>query len=72
MKRIYVGYKSKGPYEVFKSETLPTLESHGELYGYVIGPFRTMRGARWMRDHGANNPHAINVAACEKLAKCQG
>jgi len=69
--RIYVGHKSEGSNEVFRSETEPTLESHGHLYGYVIGPFHTMQGARWMRDYGFNNPNLTTAGDCERIARLE-
>jgi hypothetical protein len=65
----YVGMTSKKPWKVFKSDTTPTVTSHGHLYNGVIGPFRTKRGAEFMRDHGAGNPHCQCVADAERLAK---
>lgn len=47
----------------------PTEESHGEWYMMVIGPFKTMRGAEFMRDYGQNNPHCQSVSDAERLAK---
>lgn len=68
MKRIYVGYTPNGTREIFKSDTEPTRETHGKLYDWVMGPFVTMRGARFYCDYGAGNPHTTTVAACERLA----
>jgi hypothetical protein len=65
--RLYLGV-SLEKREIFRSETTPTNQSHGEKYVYVIGPFRTKRGAEFMRDHGYNNPHCRCVADAEKLA----
>jgi hypothetical protein len=66
--KIYLGLKQNNR-EVFKSATTPTQESHGHLYNAIVGPFRTMRGAKFMRDHGARNPHVQNVADAERIAK---
>ena len=44
-KRWFVGYKVTGGYEVFSSMFTPTNKSHGHLYGFVIGPYRTRRKA---------------------------
>ena len=65
--RPYVGLKD-GRREVFRSITVPTEASHGHLYGAVIGPFRTVRAARFMAQHGANNPHVQTVADAERIA----
>ena len=70
-KRIYVGIVSRETVrfsEVFRSERTPTRESTGLRYAAVIGPFRTMRGAEFMRDHGAGNPHCQSVRDAERLA----
>jgi hypothetical protein len=50
--KIYVG---KGPggsndREVFRSEVNPTQYTHPN-YVWVIGPFRTVRAAKWCVDH---------------------
>lgn len=67
-KRIYVGVK-QGKREVFKADSTPTEQSHGAQYGYVIGPFRTMRGAWYMALYGTNNPHLQTVSEAEYYAK---
>lgn len=56
--------------EVFVCEQVPTETSHGNQYAFVIGPFRTRRGAEYMAAYGGDgNPHCITVADAEKLAK---
>jgi hypothetical protein len=57
--------------EVFRSRTEPTSASHGKRFAAVVGPFRTMRGAEFMRDYGSMNPHCLCVADAERLAKVQ-
>lgn len=42
--RYWIGMKS-GVYTVFQAIETPTEQTHGHLYGAVIGPFRTHRGA---------------------------
>ena len=70
MAKNYLGLKREdNKREIFKCEFEPTWLSHGADYNCVIGPFRTMRGAIFMRDHGENNPHCRNVAEAEKLGK---
>lgn len=66
---IYVGVKSGGEREIFRAFQPPTKETYGHLYGIVIGPFRTVRGAEFMRDHGTGNPHCLTVNDAERLAK---
>jgi hypothetical protein len=66
--KFYVGCKP-GEWHVFKSDIEPTTETHGRLYNACIGPFRTKRGAEFMRKHGKGNPHCQTVAQAERLAK---
>jgi hypothetical protein len=71
--RYYVGLAkttfNDTTFQLFRSPYIPTEESHGELYGAVIGPFRTKRGAKFMEIYGKNNPHCNTVYQAEKLAK---
>jgi len=65
----YVGIiNGTGRREVFECTFVPTMETHGTLYAAVIGPFETMRGARFMAEHGAANPHVQCVADAERIA----
>jgi len=64
----YIGCKGQ-EYIVFQSDTVPTEKTHGHLYAYVIGCFRTKRGALWCEKYGRNNPHATCVDEMEKLAR---
>lgn len=67
--RPWVGRsRSTGKLEVFRSRVEPTEETHGKIYRYSIGPFKTVRGARYMATYGGNNPHCVTVADAEKLA----
>jgi hypothetical protein len=66
--KIYVGYKEKLEMEIFKSQEEPTANKFPQ-YLAVIGPFKTMRGAKFMRDYGRSNPHVQNVYDAERLAK---
>ena len=68
-RRLYLGYVTDGPPETFRSAHEPTFETHGEEYNYVVGPFRTLAGARFMRDYGERNPHCRCVADAERLAR---
>jgi hypothetical protein len=67
--KLWVGLGTGCMREVFRCPNTPTSNSHGHLYGAVIGPFRTLRGANFMAKYGANNPHCRNVFEAEKLAK---
>ena len=69
MNRPYVGRSvASRRLEVFRAEALPTEETHGDRFKYVIGPFRTVRGARFMAECGENNPHCRTVGEAERLA----
>ena len=69
----YVGVRRDLRREVFKATRTPTRRhaSRGRRYAYVVGPFKTVRGARYMADYGANNPHCTCVAQAEWLASQQ-
>ncbi len=58
-----------GTMEIFRAAITPTDESHGKTYALCSGPFRTIRGAVFMRDFGFLNPHCQCVADAERLAK---
>lgn len=66
-KRYWVGCKGDRR-EVVRMAGWPTPATG---YTYMIGPFRTRRGAEWMADpiKGRNNPHCQCVADAERLAK---
>jgi hypothetical protein len=64
----YVGVNGATPYVVFRSGTVPTESTHGHLYGAVIGPFRTMRGARYMAACGPGGQLG-HVDVAERRAK---
>lgn len=65
---IFIG-RNKGEWKIFRPKTTPTFKSHGHLYTCSVGPFRTIRGARYMVRYGENNPHCRCVQEAEKLAK---
>lgn len=64
--RPYVGYKNDKR-TVFKSAATPTQETHGDRYGAVVGPFRTMRAAIWMAKY--RGPVARDVAYAERITR---
>lgn len=66
--RIYVGKTGKR-YDIFRSDITPEREQFGHLYRAVIGPFRTMAGARVMARYGEANPHLGSVRDAEAMAK---
>lgn len=51
-------------WHVFRSKVIPIPQTHGDLYGYVVGPFRTMRGARYFAAHPIGT-----VAQAERAAR---
>ena len=65
----YVGmFKGTMKAVAFPSEVEPTNETHGDFYGFFIGPFWTRRGA----EYAAKNSHKLNlqgVPAYEKAAE---
>jgi hypothetical protein len=67
--RIYLGLGDSGAREIFRAPTLPTFASHGHAYFAVIGPFKTLRGAEFMRNYGCGNPHLRTVADAERLGE---
>lgn len=67
---IFVGMnKTTRRPEVFRFNAEPTGGTHGGKYTYAIGPFRTVRGARFMASFGQNNPHCQSVGDAERLAQ---
>ena len=67
--RPYVGIRlNTGKRETFWSARIPTQQTHGDKYAAAIGPFETIRGARFMVAHGVNNPHLPDVRAAEYYA----
>jgi hypothetical protein len=64
----YVGLKD-GSRTLLWCFDAPTQAESGGRFSAVIGPFRTVRGARFCRDYGAGNPHCQCVADAERLAK---
>jgi hypothetical protein len=69
VKRHYVGIGPDGKRKLFRSANEPEVHTHSSIYSAVIGPFRTKRGAEFMRDHGAGNPHCQTVRDAERIAK---
>lgn len=65
----FAGEQTTIHFERFRSPTVPTHATHGDLYMYCIGPFRTVAGAEFYCTHGYQNPHCRCVADAEKLAK---
>ena len=71
MRKWFVGYSSySGDYQAFytNGET-PSLWDWGLEFDFVIGPFITKRGAKFMEKYGRGNPHCQSVYDAERLAK---
>jgi hypothetical protein len=66
--KIYLGKTKQRRWEIFRHSSDPTDVSHGNRYLYVVGPFRTIKGAEFMAEYGDNNPHCQTVSQAEKLA----
>ena len=66
----YVGVHNLEPHNrfAFTTATPPTQADYPHFL-YVIGPFVTRRGARFMRDFGQGNPHCQTVSDAEKLSR---
>ena len=45
--------------------------AYGNIYDYVVGPFKTLRGAEFMAKYGRNNPHCQTVDDAERLSKME-
>jgi len=67
--KIYLGVISAKESVIFRSARTPTEKEFGDKFLYSIGPFRTKRGALFMKEYGKNNPHCQTVDQAEKLAK---
>jgi len=70
-RRWYIGLDKAGCFRAFRSAYTPTARKHGRRFAYVVGPFRTARGARWAERFGLGNPAFTHVDAAEKIAKFQ-
>lgn len=68
-KRYFVGIRPNSTRAVFYMAVVEPTKEMCPQYNAVIGPFRTKRGAEFMRDHGANNPHVQTVQDAERIAK---
>lgn len=68
MKQIWIGYKYPVR-EIFRPDTTPTEIKYRHLYNACIGPFRTLRAAKYMLKYGQNNPHLFTVNDAERLSK---
>lgn len=66
---IYVGLGKNRLREMFRCPVEPKRETHGEKYLAVIGPFRTVRGAKAMIHYGDGNPHIQHVRDAERIGK---
>lgn len=66
--RPYVGFsRVTGSPVAFRSAAGPTNDSHGVAYFACMGPFRTMRAARFTAGTHPN-PHVQTVADAERIS----
>ena len=65
----YIGATVGGVFikEVFFSKRTPTEKTHGKIYRYTIGGFRTKKAAEFMINH----PMVATVSQAERLSKQQ-
>jgi hypothetical protein len=63
---IFVGVTPKRD-EVFKCDFIPNFYTHENKYNVIIGPFRTLMGAKFMVHFGRGNPHCRTVSEAEKV-----
>lgn len=66
---FYLGKRPQGDLVRFQSATTPTVESHGDRFRVVIGPFKSKVGAAFFARYGANNPHIQTAEDAERLAR---
>lgn len=66
--KIYVGILPNLNREVFRSTTSPTEEMHSDKYILIVGPYLTLRGARFAEDYAESNPHIQTVGDAEVIA----
>lgn len=66
--RYYVLVAPYGRTVVKVRGDVPNVMAKSHPKCYMVGPFKTERGAIYMRDHGRNNPHCVTVAQAETLA----
>jgi hypothetical protein len=70
-RRWYVGVpaRSREGFKAFQCAYTPSQRKQGRIYLYVIGPFRSKRGALWAEKFGFGNPAFYGVAAAERISK---
>jgi hypothetical protein len=70
-RRWYVGVpaRSREGFVAFQCAYVPSQKKQGRIYSYVIGPFRSKRGALWAERFGFGNPAFYGVAAAERISK---
>ena len=67
----YIGMIKGKNFEIFNFPGTPTVESHGHIYSYVVGPFKTARAQVWAAEYGRNNPHFQHVNDAERISKLE-
>jgi hypothetical protein len=67
--KIYVCIGTGGVRTLERIATDPTEATHGSRFICAVGPFRTLRGARYFAAYGNGNPHVLTVEDAERGAK---
>jgi len=69
--RWYVGVPARAGegYKAFQCAYHPSRRKQGGRFSYVIGPFRSKRGALWAERFGFGNPAFYGVEAAERISK---
>jgi len=67
--KTYVGRRAGAGAEIFSVGTEPTEATHGDRYAAVIGPFKSITGARIMVAHGGGNPHIQGTWDADRMAE---
>jgi hypothetical protein len=61
----YVGVGTKT--RVFQSSQHPCVQSHGDLYTNIIGPFKSLLGADYYAKYGKGDPNCSTFKEAEQL-----
>ena len=66
----FIGHqKGTNKLQAFDFPGIPTEQTHGKTFSYVVGPFKTRRAQKWAASCGFNNPHFQHVEDAERISK---
>ena len=65
----YLGRRAQGDLILFHSLHVPTKESHGTRFVFVIGPFKSKVGASYFARYGRDDPRIRTAEEAERLAR---